>query len=513
MKRYVVVCLGAGALFVLQNMSKAEEFGLAGGRAAAMGGANAASVRDASAQLLNPAAFGFFGREEWQSNAVDNANLSTQGFSWDFVGVGAGITLTEDMGRYLDVLADIDFDAFDAGSLSSNPDNLKNLLSMGGILGGLDASDALYADVSAGTSIQVGRFGVGLHLFGEAAAWALPDTANLALDDYAVVGDLVTEINTAASNDGFVWDGSYQLTAQQRSDLATALGGIAADSDTIKYLDDQFGGLAADGSLTSTEVAEAIGLFSSFIPGSGGSIDDNLTTVVGRGFALVEVPVSYGWAINENLAIGATAKLMYGSVLGTKVWIFDDENDQVLEEVSDAAESTMNFGIDLGVMYRLPNFQFALVGHNLNRPTFDGFTDTIDYTVNGGATQTETISVPDVEVDPQVTLGAAFMPSRRLTLEGNLDLLETGTLLPGYDIQRVSFGGEIDVWLIALRAGAYRNLAASWQDWVATAGVGVNLLGLKVDVGGAYALGDSVEFDGNDVPSEARLFASVAMDF
>ena len=57
-------------------------------------------------------------------------------------------------------------------------------------------------------------------------------------------------------------------------------------------------------------------------------------------------------------------------------------------------------------------FQFALVGHNLNRPTFDGYTDTIS--LNGNPVQ---VQVPEVKVDPQVTLGLAFVPSRRLTLE------------------------------------------------------------------------------------------------
>jgi len=41
----------------------------------------------------------------------------------------------------------------------------------------------------------------------------------------------------------------------------------------------------------------------------------------------------------------------------------------------------------------------------------------------------------------------------------------------------------------------------------------VNIFGVRVDVGGAYSLGDSVEFDGADVPPLARLFASIGLDF
>ena len=501
-----------GTVLLAGAVCRAEDAALASARAAGMAGANAASVRDATAQWYNPAAFGFFGRSEWASNAVDNADLSGQGFSWDLVGVGGGYAMTENMGRYLDILADIDFDDFDSGNLSSNPDNVHDLLSMVGVVGAINESDSLLASASAGTALQIGRFGIGLRMFGEAAAWAQPDTANLVLDGYATTAALVGEIGAAALSEGFAWDGTYYLSAQQRSDLATALG-VTPTSSTIQYLDDKIAGLAADGDLTDAEIANAVALFGRLVPGAGGSIDDNLTTLVGRGFAVAEIPVSYGWALNKILSIGATVKVMQGHVLGTKVWLFGDDNDTVLEDISDTEEASFNVGLDVGVLYRMPKFQFAVVGHNLNKPSFSGFTDTIEYTINGGATQVETITVPDVEIDPQITIGAAFMPSRRLTLESNFDLLETGTLLPGYDVQRVSFGGELDVWVLAFRAGAYRNLAESWQDWVATAGVGVNLLGMKVDMGCAYSLGDDVEYDGNKIPSEGRFYASIGMDF
>jgi len=509
----VKLYLVAGLALAFQGRMYAEQFSLTGARAAGMGGANAASVRDATAQWHNPAAFGFFSSSQWTNSAADNNDLSGQGFSCELIGIGAGYTLTDDMGRYLDILADIDFDTFDAGSLSSDSQHVSDLLSVAGLVGSLDSRDALYADAAVGTSLQIGHFGVGVRMFGEAGAWTVPDTDNLALDDYASIGDLVTEIDNAAANESFVWDGSYALTPQQRSDLAAALGGIDPNGGTIQYLDDKFDSLSASGDLTSGEIAEAIDLFGSLVPGVGGSIDTNLTTVVGRGFSLVEIPVSYGWALNENLSIGATAKLMHGTVLGTKVWIFNNDNDQVLEDITDHTESSMNVGLDLGVLYRIPKFQFAAVGHNLNRPTFSGFNQSIDLTLNGGVTESTTVRVPDVKIDPQLTVGAAYMPTRRLTLEGNLDLLEMGTVLPGYDIQRLSLGGEVDVWVLALRLGAYRNLAASWQDWVATAGVGVTLAGVKVDVGGAYSLGSDVEYDGNDIPSEARLYGSIGLDF
>jgi len=92
-------------------------------------------------------------------------------------------------------------------------------------------------------------------------------------------------------------------------------------------------------------------------------------------------------------------------------------------------------------------------------------------------------------------------------------VLETGTLLDGYDIQRLSFGTELDVWLLALRLGAYNNMAVDGSDWVATAGLGLNIFGIRADVGGAYSLGDPVTYDGTDIPREARLSASISLDY
>lgn len=503
-KLVLIVC-GAASMV---GWTHAEEYAFTGARANGMGGANAASVNDASAQWHNPAAFGFFGRAEWAGDDADNGELAQQTFGWELLGIGAGYAMTEDMGRYLDILAGIDFDAFGSGELSSAPQNVESLMAMAGILGSLKPGDALHADASGGTTLQIGHFGIGIRVFGEAAAWSLPDLGNLSLD-YATLGSLVDELRTAADNAGIVpGGGPYVLTDSQRTALAEALGGISPGDKAVDILDASLQKLAAKGELDGSEIAKAVDLFKELVPGAGGLLASNETAVVGRGFAMVEIPVSYGWALNRNFSVGATAKAMYGSVIGTQIWIFNEDNDQVLEELSGSAESSLAFGLDLAALYRIPMFQFALVGHNLNRPTFDGYTDTIS--LNGNPVQ---VQVPEVKVDPQVTLGLAFVPSRRFTLEANYELLEAGTLLPGYDIRRVSFGGELDLWMLALRLGAYRNLAESWQDWVATAGVGFNLFGVRVDVGGALSLDNNVEYDGHEIPSEARLYAGIGLDF
>jgi hypothetical protein len=159
-------------------------------------------------------------------------------------------------------------------------------------------------------------------------------------------------------------------------------------------------------------------------------------------------------------------------------------------------------------MYRRPHWQVALVGHNLNRPRFKGYTQTLS--ING---KPEDVRVPSVVLDPQITAGVAWMPLKRLMFTSDVELLETSTLLNDYDTQRVSFGSELDLLLLKLRLGTYRNLAKGDFGWVLTGGVGVKLAALSIDVGGAVSLADTVVYDGMDFPRTARLFAGVAMDF
>ena len=185
-----------------------------------------------------------------------------------------------------------------------------------------------------------------------------------------------------------------------------------------------------------------------------------------------------------------------------------------MDNLEENTEPSFNFGLDLGVLYRVNMLQFAAVAHNINAPSFDGFDDIIEVEDdNGNVIDTVPIHIPDYTIDPQVTLGAAFIPSKRFMIEMSYDLLETGTLMENYDIRRISFGTELDLWLLALRLGMYNNLAAEWQDWIATAGIGVNLWAVRFDVGGAYSIGANTEYEGTEIPEEARLYASISFEF
>ena len=573
MKKTGSLVLVVGLLASVQNAAS-ERYSFVGYRAQGMGGAGAATVNDSSAQWQNPAAFGFFNREpdpvegtvsnavangtmgvtsiavtnavsdaeptdNFGTNAapestdmdgamaamvvperarVDNANLQQNDWGWNLLGLGVGYTMTDDMPEYVTQLGKIDFDAFDGSGLNGSVEAVESAILIGSALNGLASNpdNAFYIDANAGMNFRFGRWGIGVRGFSEVAGFVdYFDKTNFGIEQSKA--QYVNSINSAAASDGFN-PGTWTYQTINPGDL-TGLAGETGSGDAEKYIDYQLTQLKKDGVITDKNVQDSVEILNAITYGVAStdpaSIENNKSTVTARGFGLFEVPLSFGYAFNDNLSIGITAKGMYGTVTGTKVQATNgDSLDAAMDVLEENAEGSFNFGLDLGVLYRMKMLQFAAVAHNINAPKFDGFTDTIDIENDQGQIiDTLQIQVPDYTIDPQVTLGAAFIPSKRFMLEMSYDLLETGTLMENYNIQRLSFGGELDLWLLAFRLGAYNNLAADWQDWVATAGVGLNLWAVRLDVGGAYSIGANAEYEGTEIPEEARLYAALSMEF
>jgi hypothetical protein len=477
-------------------------------RGAGMGGADSAVVNDSSAILVNPAALGFMSRSN-KNAAVDNFGLSEQHFGWGVIDIGASATLTGNLGDYLQVLSDIDFTSFDANELR-NGDNLKSLLTLAGAFGSIGDTDTIVVNASVGSMMQIGHFGVGFRSFGQVGGWINNlDLVNLGLG--LAVSEIRDELDAArgsfTAGPGF----SPIFTPEQKEKLDQALGGTGVDfTDIVDFLDSKVNELVEDGTISRDQVKNAVNTLADIIENSDGAalLAENDTSITGRGFVAFEIPVSYGYAFNDNLSVGMTAKAIFGNVYGTQVWAFNDDNTAILEDSLDSFNQTVNLGLDASVMYRLPKWQFVVAGNNLNSPTFDGYSQVVN--INGTPA---TIDVPDVTLDPQITLGAAWLPFRRWALATDYELLETGTLLNGYNVQRLSFGSEVDLSIVQLRLGTYKNLAEEDIGWVLTGGLGFQLWAVSVDAALAMSIDDTIEYDGVEYPRTVQAHIGFSLDF
>jgi hypothetical protein len=500
----------------VSSLAAIDDLGIADTRGAAMGGADAAVATGASAVQINPAALGFMSRSN-ANERVDNQRLAEQKVGWKILDTGAEATFTGDLGSYLETLGGIDFRKFERGALR-NVDNVRSLIEVAGALGNLSEQDTIVVGSSVGTTMQIGHFGTGFRTFGQVGGWINNlDLANLGLD--LVASEIADELQKAGQTEGYPGGGTYirsLLTPDQQAALSSAFSSATGTvaSDAIDYIDGTLQQLVNEGKLDPSKIEGTVDTLRQTIEvseASGGAanyLSDNQTSITGRGFIGVEIPISYGFALNGNFAVGVTAKAIFGQVFGTQVWVFNDENKNILQDSLDSSKGSVSFGLDAAMMYRIPKFQFALTGHNLNKPNFSGYTQEV--TVNGTPTQ---ITVPDVTLDPQLTVGAAWIPVRRFALTTDYDLLETGTLLKGFDVQRLSFGTELDLSVILLRLGTYKNLAESEIGWVLTGGIGFQAWALSVDLGAAVSIDDTVEYDGINYPRTAMVQLGVGLDF
>lgn len=203
---------------------------------------------------------------------------------------------------------------------------------------------------------------------------------------------------------------------------------------------------------------------------NGGTLSVNGQLAL-QGLEARQATFSYAYAfLDRTLSVGITGKLIQGAAYNGTASVTNGEVD-VTDSLGKAKLSTA-FGIDVGAVYRPSSWlRVGIVAKDLNAPSFD--------TKTAGQ---------QFKLEPQVRGGIAVNPWDSLTVTADMDVTSNRTLTPGIKSQVLSVGAEQTIFseMLAFRVGAFKNTADANSFITPTAGIGIRLFALRVDVGGGY---------------------------
>lgn len=217
-----------------------------------------------------------------------------------------------------------------------------------------------------------------------------------------------------------------------------------------------------------SDVATAGGFVSQKFTGSGTDLSGQLAL---RGLEARQAAFSYAYAFADKMfSIGVTGKIIQGAAYAGTATVTGGQDANISENFGKAKIST-TYGIDLGAIYRPASWlRFAVVAKDINQPEFDA-PDGTKYKLN-----------------PQVRGGMAVNPWSTLTLTADMDVTSNKTFVPGLRSQVLSLGAEQTILseFLSFRVGAFKNVQDAQTPFTPTAGFGLRIFALRVDVGGGY---------------------------
>lgn len=477
----------------------AREWTILGPRALGMGGAHVAVANDATAGYWNPAAYGFIGNQDGGDYAKRDWSVG--------LSAGAGISIHEGIGEMLDEISNYDFDELGGQIQAEDVDNYIQLLSA---LKKFDENEnrAVKVTMNGQLGAQVGHFGIAGINLSEISAKGDIDTVNILPETGVVEGDIINDYlsDTAYLNGGTPigpgYTYSYFINVGERNALINSIANLDGwDNATAKNFVQ-----AVDNGLSQVPTEDIPDDITTDIQNvaqiasdaqKGGSFDDNDSKLLFKGISVFEVPLTYGYAITEDFAVGGNFKFMKARTYNVEIPVFDTEFEDALDDAQDDYLDSSNFGIDLGMLYRFgDDLRIGIVGRNLNSPKFDMKNN------------------DSIKEKFQLRAGICYKPLSFLMLAADFDITKNDTTITGgYKSQNLSIGAELNLFkFLYLRSGAYKNIAESDIGLVYTAGLGLNFWLFNFDAGVSMASEKEI-IDDDEYPREIKAEFALSMLF
>ncbi|CAM3935776.1 hypothetical protein VA7868_02911 [Vibrio aerogenes CECT 7868] len=206
--------------------------------------------------------------------------------------------------------------------------------------------------------------------------------------------------------------------------------------------------------------------------------------------AVTEVGLSlakYQTFLGQHVSFGISPKLQY---INTYVYEASLENYDITDADKNGKGDTA-INLDFGALWFYGPFRVGFAATNL-----------ISQDIQTARVASNISGKSDLQyayqLGPQYTVGVGLVGDY-VSVSADLDLNEEEHYT-GFDdnTQMLRIGGEVDLRQMKLRAGYKKNLAYSGSENTFTAGAGVAILGLEVDVAGSYtnsnAMGAYINF-------------------
>ncbi len=195
-----------------------------------------------------------------------------------------------------------------------------------------------------------------------------------------------------------------------------------------------------------------------------------------NGLEARQAALSYAFSFMDRIfSVGVTGKVIQGAAYTGATNIRGASDDvKVFEDIGRAKISTA-LSLDVGAMFRPSSWlRMGIVAKDITAPTFDA--------PNGDK----------FKLLPQIRTGLAVNPYNSLTLSADVDVTKNNTLTPGVYSQVLSLGAEQTILseLLSFRLGAFKNMQDAKTPFIPTAGFGLRILDLRIDIAGGYDFRD-----------------------